>query len=100
MGIAIGINPGIKNLSCITAIAVDGISAVSWSPTAGARAYVLQNLGTENIWVGGSDVAPSSNKGFYLTPGQIISNDNIDSTFKLYFKCAAGKTSIIGGAEA
>ena len=100
MGIAIGIIPGIKDMKCITPIAVDGISAVSWSPTAGSRAYVLQNLGSENVWLGGSDVAPASNKGFYLTSGQIISNDNIDSIFKVYFKCASGKTSTMGGAEA
>jgi len=53
----------------------------------------IQNIGTEDIYVGGSGVASTSGLRIFTDYGKTFSK--VKSTFNFYAVCAAGKTSTL-----
>jgi len=71
-------------------------TAAKYTPPSGTRGIKLQVQGTDYVWEGGSNVDPATNKGIYWIVGETVVYDSISADFEIYFRCAAGKTSILG----
>jgi len=85
--------------SCGNTLSVDENSAISYTISANKKAVVLMNVGSKPIWAGGSDVDPISSKGIKMLPMEKWIWRNCESTFKIYFKCAASDVSLVGVVE-
>lgn len=83
-------------ISTAPTLSVTAASTQSHTVTADKKAVVFQPVSGAEVWFGGSDVNPATNKGNILIPRTLLIFRNVKSTFKVYFKCASGKTSEIG----
>jgi hypothetical protein len=66
--------------------------------TAGKKSMIIQNAGSNIVYIGGSSVT-STNYAFALVPRQMFEFGAVQSTFNFYAICAAGLTSTIGVGE-
>ena len=87
-----------NNIGAVTDVA--GISAsgtiASYTIPAGKKGISFQNVGNKIAWYGGSTVDPTTNRGNKLFQNQSLVYKNVKNSFEIYFKCAAGETTIIG----
>lgn len=90
----------IGELASSTYIDVDESAVKSHTITAGKKVVILQVVDGSDCWFGGSTVDPTNYIGTIMTPRMLLIFRNAKSTFKVYFKCAAGKTAKIGINEA
>ena len=75
-------------------------STQSHTITAGKKVVIVQVVSGSECWFGGSNVNPTTYIGNIMTPRVMLIFRNAKSTFKVYFKCAAGKTAKVGINEA
>ena len=83
----------------ITPINANDSSAQELTITAGSKGILFQNVGDEECWFADATVNPASNIGVILLPRQSIFIRNAASDFSVYFKCASGLSTVIGGVE-
>ena len=90
----------VGQFSTASPVSVDSSGATQLTLTSGKKTIIIQNTGTEIVWAGGSDVVPSTSSGIAILPYVMLIFRNVSSSFSIYFKCAAGKTSTISVVEA
>ena len=83
----------------ITPISVNDSSAQELTLTSGMKGILFQNVGTQECWFADATVAPATNIGVILLPRQSMFIRNAASDFSVYFKCASGLSTVIGGVE-
>lgn len=83
-------------ISTAPTLSVTAAAIQSHTITSGKKGVILQIVSGSECWFGGSDIDPTTNKGNIMTPRMMLIFRNAKSTFKVYFKCAAGKTAEVG----
>jgi hypothetical protein len=89
---------GLGAISTAAPVSVDSTGATSLNITAGKKGIIIQNIGSNIVWFGGSNVSPGTNYGCCLLP-MVMLVLYAKSNFTIYFKTAAGLTSTVGVVE-
>lgn len=89
---SIDTNPAGNTLTSPAAAAVTDAAAVAVAADSTVKEVILQNNGANDIWVGDSNVAPASNRGYKIEPGASVV---LTCSAAIYARCAAGLSSTL-----
>ncbi len=88
-------NPAGDTINTPAAITVTA-TAVSIAANTGRREIILQNNGTENIWIGDANVDGNNSRGIKIAPDMIVA---VPTEAAVYHRCETGKTSTLSILE-
>ena len=85
----------VLNIDDEVAISVVAASATSYTLDAANAWVTFQNVGSTNVWLGGSTVDPDNNRGYKIAAGDAFAFCNILEAFTVYFRCETGDSGTI-----
>jgi len=99
MSISSGTMTALVSLGTQAAASIGSASATQISLSSGKSQISVQNTGTKPIWIGDSNVAPSSSRGWRLNPTDGYEFKECKVGFSFYAKCASGESSTLSIVE-
>ena len=99
MGIDSSSVSNMGSIKTVIPISADSTSATEYEVIEGSIYVALQNNGSDSVWMGDEDVDPSALRGLKLPPSAMWIFENVEKTFSVYFKCAAGESTTVSVIE-
>ncbi len=88
----LAVDPVPATMATPAAAAVTDSAAIAVAADTDTQAVLLQNVGGNDVWIGDANVAPASNRGIKLAPGDSLV---LETKAAIYGRCAAGLTSTL-----